>query len=214
MKKQQPNLSGMKFGRLTLISYSHKDKYSKPYWKCKCECENEVTVRYASIKYGITKSCGCLQRQNSKGRPTHNLFHSSIYDTWTSMIQRCTNPKNDRFSDYGGRGITVCDEWLNIENFYKDMGDKPKGMSLDRKDNDKGYCKENCRWATPKEQQNNMRSNVNIMYNGKIQTLSQWARELNIRVGTLNSRIFRDKWSIERAFTEPVNHHNKTVVTI
>jgi len=207
------DLSGEKFGRLTVISFSHKDKYTKTYWRCKCECGNEFTVRCSSLKCNITKSCGCLQKQNAGPKPIHNLHKSSIYRIWQSMVQRCTNPNNDRFKGYMGRGITVCNKWLKFVGFYEDMGDRPEGMTLDRKDNDGNYCKDNCKWSTSKEQQNNMRSNVNIIYNGKTQTLSQWARELNIKIGTLNSRIFRDKWSVERAFTEPVKHYEGREVT-
>ena len=80
---------------------------------------------------------------------------TKIYDCWVSMKQRCLNPKATGYKNWGGRGITVCDEWLGFENFYEDMGDKPVGLSIDRKDNNKGYCKSNCRWATPTEQANN-----------------------------------------------------------
>ena len=131
---------------------------------------------------------------------THGLSRSLIYNTWLSMIRRCTDPKNVNYKNYGGRGITVCTKWLNFEDFHEDMGDRIKGMYLDRKNNDVGYCKDNCKWSTKKEQNNNKRTNVNITYKGKTQNLTQWAEELGINRNTLKSRINRSCWSIQKSF--------------
>ncbi|HCF0889868.1 TPA: hypothetical protein NIC54_006679, partial [Pseudomonas aeruginosa] len=114
------------------------------------------------------------------------------------MIDRCTNPSNKRYVDYQGRGITVCERWMTFSNFLADMGERPDATSLDRIDNDAGYFKENCRWATALEQMNNTRRNTFVEYLGRRQTVSQWAGQLGIPECTLRSRLNRD-WSIEDA---------------
>ncbi|MEG7359958.1 hypothetical protein [Pseudomonas citronellolis] len=124
------------------------------------------------------------------------------------MIDRSTNPANKRYADYHGRGITVCESWMTFANFLTDMGEKPDGTSLDRIDNDAGYFKENCRWATSLEQMNNTRRNSFVEYLGKRQTVSQWAAQLGIPEGTLRSRINRG-WSPEDAMQKPVSKRRR-----
>lgn len=128
--------------------------------------------------------------------PEENSHHS--------MVQRCTNPKNDHYHRYGGRGIKVCDRWLSFKNFYEDMGPRPAGMTLDRYPDQNGnYEKDNCRWATQAEQHSNRRDNVIISFRGESKTLSEWSRKLGINLHTLHRRIFRGGWEIEDAFTTP-----------
>jgi hypothetical protein len=120
------------------------------------------------------------------------------------MKDRCYNPKNKAYKNYGGRGIKVCGRWLeSFENFYEDMGPCPIGMSLDRKDNDGDYCPENCRWATWEEQQNNRRDNVHKAHKGEVKTIRQWERHLGVTRGTLWAR-FNGSWSIADALTIPI----------
>ncbi len=136
----------------------------------------------------------------------HGKWQSSEYNTWHRMIQRTTNPNDTRYDRYGGRGITVCERWRSFENFYADMGDKPSvGMSIERINNDLGYFPENCKWATSKEQSNNTCRNHLITFEGRTQTITQWAREKGIKPVTLNSR-FRNGWSVERALTTCTPH--------
>ena len=123
--------------------------------------------------------------------------------TWGSMIQRATNPNHNRSADYAGRGVTVCDDWKVFENFLRDMGERPDGMTLDRIDNSRGYCPENCRWSTPKEQLNNTRRNRFLTLNGETKTVAQWADALSIPVGILRSRLGRG-WDVVDAMTRPV----------
>jgi hypothetical protein len=134
------------------------------------------------------------------------LSERSSYWTWTNMLARCNNPNRKDYKYYGGRGIAVCKEWFKFINFYNDMGDKQEGMSLDRIDNNKGYCKENCRWATRKEQLSNRRpfNKELITFNGESKLLSTWSKELKIKHSVLYTRIYNCRWPVEKAFTTAI----------
>ena len=161
-------------------------------WLCKCDCGNEINVPASSLKTGNTKSCGCYRVDIACKRFTkHGMKHTPIYTVWCLMIQRCTDPNATNYKNYGGRGITVCEEWKDFSKFYEDMGDIPPGMTLDRKDNDGNYCKENCRWASYLTQENNKRNNIVITFHGQTKTLSQWARSSGINYHTLYSRYIK-----------------------
>lgn len=147
----------MTFGRLKTIEYGGiTDKGAQ--WYCVCSCGRNVVVRGDSLTSGNTKSCGCLQRSRaSKANLTHGQTSSPTYLSWAAMLGRCNNPNNNRFYTYGARGIKVCKRWKGFENFLIDMGERPKGKTLDRVDVNKGYSLKNCRWATRKQQANNKR---------------------------------------------------------
>lgn len=144
--------------KLTIINYSHTIS-NKKYYIVKCECGTVKPMRYDVIKKYI--SCGCEAKKRLKLGPKacikHAMADTKIYKVWTTMKARCTNPNLKSFKNYGARGITVCERWRSFENFYADMGDPPKGYTIDRINNDLGYYKENCRWATYKEQAQNQR---------------------------------------------------------
>lgn len=155
------DLIGQKFGRLTPIKYVGKNKHSKSLYLCKCDCYKEKIVLGNSLVSGRTKSCGCLRIKHGYSKRNN---YSKTYKAWRSMLGRCNNPKVSNYKNYGGRDnpITVCDRWdINkggsFENFLEDMGECPKGLSLDRINNDGSYEPNNCRWATNKEQANNKR---------------------------------------------------------
>ena len=157
--------TGEVFGKLVVLSRGedYLSNKGKPYvtWNCACECGNVTNVIVGNLRSGKVNSCGCEQRlANYK----HGMYASAEYSTWEGVIQRCTNPKNEAYKNYGGRSITICESWKTFENFYKDMGDKPEGFTLERKDNSKGYCAENCVWATRSDQNRNKRpySNTGI----------------------------------------------------
>lgn len=148
---------GDKFSKLTAIKFNYK-RNGHQYWLFKCDCGKEKILRVGSVKNGSIKSCGCLRKKLMlKKFRTHGMCTTKIYEIWSSMKKRCLNKNNEHYKDYGGRGITICDKWLKFENFFKDMGEVPKGLTLDRKNNNKGYYKNNCRWANWKQQANNRR---------------------------------------------------------
>jgi len=171
-----------------------------------CDCGKQHKCQIGAVKNGSIKSCGCLNRELSSERSkTHGMSKTLIYKTWNAMTERCLNKNHKDYKNYGGRGITVCEEWVgSFERFYSDMGDKPsKKHSIDRIDNEKGYSKENCRWATNAEQNRNMRSNINLTFNGKTQCLTDWAIELGLKKTTLEGRLGKSGWSVEKALSTP-----------
>jgi len=198
------DLGGQKFGRLTVINFAEIRK-KRTYWNCKCDCGNTVVVKGDNLKKGNTQSCGCFKKEI---HTKHGKWLTPEYRAWQHMIQRCTNKKDKFYKDYGERGITVCDEWRSFVNFYTDMGERPKGMSLERKNNNEGYNKENCVWATMQEQQNNTRQNRHLTLGGRRQTISQWSKELGIGRLTITSRL-KLGWSAERALTQKVSIRSK-----
>ncbi|MCK5015416.1 MAG: AP2 domain-containing protein [Candidatus Omnitrophica bacterium] len=152
------DLTDQKFGRLTVICRVENDKNGIAVWRCLCVCGNIKNIRGNNLVRG-TKSCGCLQKESaSKCFMTHGMRNTSEYKVWLDIRQRCNNPNNKSYVNYGGRGITVCEKWLKFENFFEDMGNRPDGLTIERIDNDKGYYKENCKWATYSEQGRNKRS--------------------------------------------------------
>lgn len=200
------DIIGEKFGRLTVTKFSHMDKGGNSFWDCLCTCGKSKSINRSHLKKGYTKSCGCIHIERST---KHNLCESSTYHIWSHMIQRCTNENTEFFHRYGGRGITVCNKWLTFEGFLEDMGERPKGLSIDRKDNNQGYYKDNCRWATLKEQANNNSRNHLITYNNKTQNIEQWSKELGMNRGTLWSRLVTYRWSVEKAITTPIRLSKK-----
>lgn len=192
------NLFGKKFGRLTVISQSPlpiKNSKGKIYyfWEVECECGVIKKVQSCSLVLGKTKSCGCLNVDTViRLSTTHGMSRAKEYRTWRSMLNRCRNPLTWNFKNYGGRGITVCERWQHsFENFFKDMGERSEGLSLDRIDNDKGYYKENCRWASRKEQARNKRGSIKINYCGKSYTLRNLSEQYGINYKSLYTAIKR-----------------------
>jgi len=196
-----------KINRWTVI-----EKNEPGYWSCKCECGNVRKIRGDSLKHGKSKSCGCLQKEIVSILSTiHGKHNTRIYKTWQNMKSRCNNPKTSKYHIYGGKGIKVCDEWLNsFQKFYEwgMANGYTNKLTLDRIDGNEDYQPENCRWATYKEQNNNTTQNHSITFNGETHNLCQWPEIIGVSNKCLSERIRRN-WSIERALTTPtIDNHN------
>ena len=170
----------------------------------KCFCGNEWEVRLTYLRNKHTKSCGCAKIAECKSRATHGHTHrgniNRTYTTYRDMRTRCENVSYKEFNLYGGRGIKVCDRWSNYENFLADMGERPDGLSIERKDVNGDYSPDNCIWANNEIQANNKRNSVLLDYQGKVQTVAQWARELGILDKTIYFRLSKG-WSTGKALT-------------
>lgn len=199
------NLEGQVFGRLTVKSYAGSiGSAQHATWKCECECGGYVVARGAYLRQGRIVSCGCRRKETQyPARPLPaGVTKTRGYRIWYGMKRRCEQPsKKDHL--YMGKGIKICDRWQDPLAFLEDMGQPPKGTSIDRIDGSKGYSPENCRWATPKVQANNTSANTRIAFDGRIMTIAEWAELLGIKANTLTYRIRRG-WSIADALTRNV----------
>jgi hypothetical protein len=188
--------AGDEHGRLTLIETAKRNGVGG--WVCYCVCGGLTFVRFDSIK--STNSCGCLRKELGKARKTHGKLGTKVYEAWHSMKQRCLNPNHKAYRNYGGRGITVSEEWVNsFENFLKDMGEPTPGMELDRIDNEAGYSAQNCRWVTRKENARNRRTNVSM--DGM--TLAEAAERSGYSVQVLSWRTKKMGMTLTQAMQTP-----------
>lgn len=194
------SLLGKVFERLTVIA--DPSPQGVRYVTCKCYCGKTKDVIRYNLIYSRTRSCGCMR---SELLTSHGGFGTKTYKVWEDMKSRCLNKNNKRYPSYGGRGIKIASEWLDFGVFRADMGEAPEGMSLDRIYNDGGYSKDNCRWVSVKEQQNNMRPSIRVDYNGKSLTMQELGRlsSIGVSVPVLVRRL-RDGWSIHDALETPL----------
>jgi hypothetical protein len=197
------HLIGVKYGHLTILGVTPKRNTSKIRVSCKCDCGKITDLQLGNLVNGHTKSCGCL-------RKPHGKDGTRIYNIWSGMIDRCCSPNYHHYQDYGGRGITVYEPWRKFVNWYdyikSTIGEPPTPQhSIDRINNNGNYEPGNIKWSTPKEQQNNKRTNHYVSFNGETKTLTQWAESLNITPITLWHRLTDLHWSVERALTEPIH---------
>ena len=193
-KHERVDITGEKIGKWNVIEKDINNKTKDLRYICRCECGNIKSVTGTSLNNGKSKSCGCSTLQAiASAKRTHGMSGTTEYNIWHKMKSRCTNKNEINYSDYGGRGITVCDRWINsFENFIKDMGKRPSpSHTIDRINNDDGYCPENCRWATPIEQASNKSNSFLINIGDITDTISGWARRRGINVQTLHQRIKR-----------------------
>lgn len=210
------NLVGMKFGRLTVMDReSPKSKKTKGLWICKCECGNVIKVNTSALKSGNTTSCGCKRKETLRQlRTKHGESDTRLYKVWLDMKRRCYNAKDVDYKNYGGRGITVCDEWkdsfVNFSQWAYENGydkDAPKGQcTIDRIDVNGCYEPENCRWVNIHIQSNNKRNNRILTYNGESHTLSEWCEIVNIPYNCLQLRLNKLHWSVEKTLTTPTRN--------
>lgn len=197
-------LQNKKYGRLNPLNYEYS-KHKKRYWKCKCDCGNYVIVCASQLISGKTKSCGCLRKEKSKQNTikmhtTHGFTKTKLYNVWRGMKKRCYLKSHVYYKNYGGRGIKVCEEWLNdfinfynwaMSNGYRD------DLTLDRINPDGNYEPSNCRWATYKEQNNNKRNNIFLTFNGTTKSIYEWSKITGIKYSTIWWR-YKNNWNIDK----------------
>lgn len=193
------DISGSEFNGVLILRVSHKNARSVHYYACRCHCGTEFVAEGDKVKRGHTRSCGCMSESRK-----HGMVSASEYGIWAAMKRRCLNENSPAYPDYGGRGITVCERWMDFRNFYNDMGDRPsEEHEIDRRDNSKGYSPDNCYWATVPEQSRNRRSNVILEFQGESLCLTDWAHRKGMKRATLEARL-KKGWDIGRALTTPV----------
>jgi len=187
------NVVGKVYGLLTVLTEAERkeEHRRRVLVRCSCEAATEKVVTLEHLRSGRTTSCGCVHKALLRARSTtHGSTKHPLYGTWKNMRQRCQNPRNSKYVNYGGRGITVCERWDSFENFILDMGPTYKrNLTLDRKDNSLGYSPENCRWATPVEQSMNRRNTLKVTLNGRTQALKDWCLELDLKYPTVYHRL-------------------------
>jgi hypothetical protein len=202
------------FGKLTVIGTAEPyGKKKSTRWRCRCECGNETTPHQSALRQGVAKSCGCTARTKWIATiTTHGLTKTPEYKNWAAMKARCYNANGPKFADYGGRGIKVCNRWLDsFENFLADMGKRPEGMrEIDRIDPNGDYTPENCRWANRSQQNRNRRDSLLITMNGETKCLADWCDDLDLPYSTISTRIHAYKWDPIRALTERIGKYRRT----
>lgn len=195
---------GERFGRLVVIALGASgSRTTKKKWICACDCGGRTITNTYSLRAGKTRSCGCYQIELSTKHGQSGIRSSPTYRSWKSMRVRCSNQKIPAYKNYGGRGIAVCQRWDSFIAFLADMGERPEGTTLDRRNNDGDYDPDNCRWATKSEQAKNRRNARRISFQGATLSLSDWDSKIRASVGTIRHRL-KNGWSIEKAITTPV----------
>ena len=209
MGRNKIDLTGKKFGMLKAVSIDHK-KGTRVYWNCVCECGGKRIVSNDHLQRLENTDCGCTRRHKANWKK-HGMSNTRLYRIWSLMKERCYNSKRKEYKDYGGRGISVCKEWMDskifiewaLNNGYSDE------LTIDRIDNNKNYCPDNCRWISKAEQMNNKRSCHYITYNGETKTITQWAKDNNLTYAQLRKRLFNLNWDFETAITTPIKTNRK-----
>lgn len=221
MGRRAIDIIGETFNYIFVKERIGSNKWKEPTFLCVCtRCGSEFVAKSSAIRYGKVKSCGCEYKQQVSDRMKeyflayqhpnykHGDSHTRLFGIWSSMKERCLNQNNKRFHQYGGRGIVVCDEWVNDYGAFKDWAIQngyQDSLTLDRIDVNGNYAPDNCRWVSWEVQQNNRRNNRILSFNGKTQTMAEWSKELGIKEKTLSQRLNTYHWSVERALTEPVH---------
>jgi hypothetical protein len=198
------DLAGQTFNRLTVINIAEK-RGKRIFWLCRCSCGNLAKVASYHLKKNMIQSCGCLRKEHIGNlNRSHGQTKTPEYTVWHGMRARCNDANHHSYPRYGGRGITVCDQWNDFLIFLQDMGYRPSDKhSIERRDPNLGYSPENCYWATLEEQANNRSNNHVLTLNGKSQSIALWSRELHLSYTAIVRRVNLG-WSDERALTEPL----------
>ena len=204
MAARRIDLEGKRFGRLRVVKQVGISRQNRSIlWECVCDCGNIKITDTSHLNSGVTRSCGCLFKEVvSNLKFKHGGTKTREYYVWQGMKHRCFNQNDKEYKNYGGRGITVCDRWRNsFENFLHDMGNVPRGMSIERINNEKNYSPENCKWATRKEQANNKRNNVKLKFGGASYGINDVAELTNINRKCIENRVYQGWTTPEVIFT-------------
>ena len=210
------DLIGQRFGKLLVTKYLGINNYGKSIWLCKCGCEKETIATSGNLKSGNSKSCGCSRKNGGNLIHNHRSKNqaSKTYNTWSGIVQRCNNKNSKSYKNYGKRKIKVCNRWNpkrggSFINFLNDVGEIPKGLTLDRTDNNGDYSPDNWRLVPPKEQSRNTRRNINIIYDKKEICLKDYCKIKNLNYSTILTRINHLGWSIRKALNTPVKKYRR-----
>lgn len=199
------DLTGKRFGRLVVLRRCESDKRK---WNCQCDCGNKTSVLTSQLTSGKTKSCGCYKKDlDSKRFKKHgDANKSKLYCVWAGMKNRCKNKSHIGYKDYGGKGIRYCEEWEDYSNFknWAESNGYKEGLTIDRIDNNKNYCPENCRWVDRFVQANNMTKNHLLELDGEKHTIAEWSRITGIDQSVIKARVNRLGWSAEKTLKTPV----------
>jgi hypothetical protein len=200
------DLIGKRFGRLTVLEKLEERKNRQVMWRCLCDCGNTDVVSTSELRFGRHSSCGCYQKERaSVANKTHGESNTRLYSIWCAMIARCENKGAESYRNYGGRGISICEEWRSDFTAFRDWSLEQgydDTLSIDRIDTNGNYEPSNCRWATRSVQMNNTRRSKRYTYRGETKTLKEWSDSEGIEYRFLKSRLARG-WTIEKALTEP-----------
>lgn len=202
------DLTGQTFGRWVVVKRAEKAKNGANKWVCRCECGTVRKVYGCALRKGVSKSCGCLHKEqlvimSKRTNTKHGCSKTRLYHVWNSMKQRCLNKNQKDYSNYGGRGITVCKEWAESFEAFRDWAlanGYNDELTIDRINSNGNYEPTNCRWVANIKQQNNKRNNHFLTYKGETHTVSEWAKKVGISVTALKQRLFAN-WTIEKALT-------------
>lgn len=200
------NVIGRKFGKLTVVERLPKNSHGEAVWRCICDCGNEHMATSHNLIYGVSKQCKeCKIAQIAQSNTKHNCKPKRLHEIWTNMKTRCHNPNYELYNRYGGRGITICDEWEKSFNEFRDWALKSgyaDDLTLDRIDNDGNYCPENCKWSTRTEQANNRHTNRILVLDGIKDTMANWSRKTGIPYWLIQDRLYSG-WSDEKTLLTP-----------
>ena len=199
------DITGQQFGRLTAIKQVGYNNNNGAKWLCKCVCGNTIVTYSSALRRGVSKSCGCLNQELRLSRKKHGMHKTKLYSAWSHMKQRCFNPKCKSYENYGGRGITVCKEWTDSFEAFRDWAfdnGYSEELTLDRIDNNGNYTPDNCRWASMAVQERNKRNNHYVTFNGEMMTMSECARKAGVSRNSLNHRIQRKNMTADEAVAD------------
>lgn len=207
------DLSGRRFNNLIVIKRAYV-KNGLIYWECLCDCGKTTYVSGGNLRSGQVKSCGCLRHKTSYNR-RHNMSKTKLYKIWAGIKNRCYNAKLASYKNYGGRGIRMCDEWIDTPDVFFDWAlshGYEDNLSIERIDVNGNYCPENCTWIPKEDQAKNRRSCYNITYNNRTQNLQQWCDELNLPYKLVHNRMFKMGWSFERSILEKCHTEKRNTI--